>query len=133
MPPTYERSISSIESAPLNSSPVVGMLRHEERKDIAANIRKLFKRLGIVGVSVTVPRYSMAQSVDLSLPKSPDEIHPGHEHDWREHEFATCPACQRSQRAQQHLEEVILSYFPDLNDRSDSMTDYFDYRLSIHS
>jgi hypothetical protein len=29
------------------------------------------------------------------------------------------------------IEAIILSAFPDLDDRSDSMTDYYDYRLSI--
>lgn len=108
-------------------------LRREPRKVIAAEVRKLLKELGIKGISVTAPNYSMAQSIDITFP--PIE-HPGRDlavaSDWRDHEHLSCPVCERSHQAKARLEEIILAAFPDLDNRSDSLIDHYDYKFSIH-
>lgn len=103
-------------------------IRHSPRKEIAANIRALLRRLKIKGISVTAPNYSMAQSVEIRLPEAS-------EHDRRQetgHDYATCPICIERHEASKYLEKIILAAFPDLDNRSDSQSDYFNYRLSIH-
>jgi hypothetical protein len=100
--------------------------RRLPRKERSALIRALFRRLGIKGVSVTTPSYSMAQSVDIAIPDAVE-----HDHD-NGHERTTCPHCMERFAAERHIERIILAAFPDLADRSDSMSDHFDYCLSIH-
>lgn len=124
-------------------------LRHVDsphrRKVWAAEIRSLFKSLKIKGVSVTTPNYSMAQGVQISLPGTitwisgddhvalHDKLDREHVNDEVWHGRSTyCPHCQKSQQAQEALKRIILAAFPDLDDRSDYVTDYSDYCFSIH-
>jgi hypothetical protein len=51
---------------------------------------------------------------------------------YRDHEYRTCPRCQRRHVATLRLTSLILAAYPDLDDRSDSQVDHFDYCLSIH-
>jgi hypothetical protein len=101
-------------------------LRKERRTVWAKAIRRLLADLGIKGVSITTPHYSMAHSIDIKLP-------PGTPHDRgaADHEYRDCPMCQERNRAQDRITQIILAAFPDLDDRSDSMTDYYDFCLSV--
>jgi hypothetical protein len=108
-----------------------GNIRRDGRSTWGAKVRRLFADLGIKGISVTTPSYSMAQSIDIRLPGEA-------EHDYREewqggtHERATCPICRERQAAVERVEEIILAAFPDLDNRSDSQTDHYDYCLGIN-
>ena len=101
-------------------------LRKERRKLWAVEIRRLLKRLGIKAVSVRTPNYSMASSVEISVP-------PGEEHDRSAstHDYQACALCQQRNEASRAIERVILGAFPDLNDRSEYVSDSFDFCLSI--
>jgi hypothetical protein len=48
-------------------------IRDLDRKEQAKIVRQLFKSLGFTGVSVTTPTYSMASSINISLPRQPWE------------------------------------------------------------
>lgn len=111
-------------------------LRQASRKEWAQAVRKLFKELGLTGISVTTPSYSMAQSIKISLPSvegnNSDEHVKFHDSLWREGRTGMdCPKCHERWQARQHLENIILSAFPDLDNRSNTQTDYFDYCLSF--
>lgn len=58
----------------LANVPVINPDRAPERLQLARDTRDLFRRLGISGISVTVPRYSQACSVDLRLPRRRDHL-----------------------------------------------------------
>ena len=106
--------LEKLRSIDLEALPVSDLDRCVSLKVQAAETRKLFKSLGIKKVSVTAPRYSMASSVRFSPPY--DE------------------AISRSQRREIHdlLDKLLDHAFPNFVDRSDSMTDYFDFCWSIH-
>lgn len=93
-------------------------------KEIAAKLRGLFAELGIKGISVTAPRYSMAHSVDVDVPRieweSPAESE-AEQQGRRDHAVAV----------RRKVEAIILAAYPDMDDRSDSMTDYFDNRFGV--
>jgi hypothetical protein len=104
-----------------------------ERKQIASDIRQLLKKLGIKGVGVTVPNYSMASTVHIRVPhvelteeqsKTPRDAAGN---------YQRTPVAEAAHRGRSaavaKLEKIILGAFPDLVDRSDSMTDYHDARL----
>ena len=106
---------------------VLGHIRHEARKEIAAQVRKLLRSVGVKGISVTAPNYSMAQTIDIRLP---EDEHPNPSAP-EAHTTRDCPRCQRRQVTSRKLEALILAAYPDLDSRNDTSTDYFDYRLSI--
>jgi hypothetical protein len=120
-----EDTVRSIEQAEIPA--VIGNIRRESRTDIAKALRALFKRLGISGVSVTAPSYSMASVVDV------DFTRPEHANcsanDWGRN----CDGCERVREAERKLSRIVLAAYPDMDDRSDSMTDYFDRRFSVSS
>lgn len=113
---------TTIEAAPTPTPR--GAMRHATRKAKAAVVRQLLKDLGIEDVSVTAPSYSMAQAIHISVPDSSHLVH-------GDREFRECPRCRRRHAARERIERLILAAFPDLGDRSDAMTDHFDYCLSI--
>lgn len=152
-------TITAIMSVNLDAVPVVTRDRFISRKDQAKLARDLFKRLGIKGVSVTAPRYSMARSVDVNVPRLPttqadyllvcptchDPVGVG-----------SCPTCHGDGRdysndtfsdmpdavpaklkhrthwnALQKVEAILLRAFPNHDDRSDYQTDYFNYKWSV--
>ena len=152
-------TLTSIMSVDLDSVPVITRDRFIPRKDQAKLTRILLKRLGIKGVSVTAPNYSMAQSVDVKVPRLPateadfllvcptchDPVGVG-----------SCPTCHGNGRnysndvfsdmpdavpakikhlthwnALQKLEAILLRAFPNHDDRSDLQTDYFNYKWSV--
>lgn len=137
---------ANILNAPLPS--FRGNIRSATRKERAAMVRALFRDMGLKGISVTAPNYSMAQSIDI-------RFHVGESAPWlgrgdspheRKHTQINeeqaelgewrgynkfCPWCHEEWEAHNKLEKIILAAFPDLDNRSDSQTDYFDYCLSI--
>ncbi len=98
------------------------------RKEQAKLARKLFRSLGLQGISVITPNYSMAQSVHVNLPRC--------EHDtgidWSYHESKNCALCQRELSASRHVEAILAVAFPNHDNRSDSRSDYFDFCWSIN-
>lgn len=116
-------------------------IRQENLKTWAAKVRGLFKELNITGMSVTTPNHSMASSIDI---RTGWEISDAHYLDHVEIEYKQravpgpfygagkfCPLCIERNAAEDHLEKIILAAFPDLDDRSDAMTDYFNYCFII--
>jgi hypothetical protein len=103
-------------------------LRREPRKVIAAEVRSLLRSMGLKGISVTAPNYSMARSIDIRTPRNEPEPIVKDEDGWDTH-HPTYRAARNAASAK--IEAIILAAFPDLDDRSDSLTDYYDYRLSI--
>lgn len=118
-------------------------LRKEARKEWAKQIRNLLKELRIVNVSVTTPSYSMASSVNIAVnyekewETAHEPVHKAGEAEERKSPIYRgsihfCPYCKARKEVHDKLENVILAAFPDLNNRSDSQSDYFDYCLSIN-
>lgn len=124
MKATYEDCIKSIEAAEVPEV-VDRDLRGKYMKERSAAIRALFKKLGIVGVSVTSPNYSMATATDVLAPRD------DHSHSYGV-EFADCLVCRRNGKARKMLRAIILAAFPDLDDRSDGRSDHYDFKFSIH-
>jgi hypothetical protein len=124
------------------SIPVMSRERCIPRTEQAALARSLFKRLGLAGISVTTPNYSMAQVVEVRLPKL--EIHcPDmwpHDHtaccygkgaSGKHTEEGRCPACRDNAAAELKVEEILARAFPQHDNRSDTQSDYFDYCWSV--
>lgn len=111
-------------------------IRHQTRKEWAQAVRSLFKEIGIKGVSVTAPNYSQAQTIDIRLPELivDNEQHQKlHDELWHTDRNNTdCPDCSQRWQAKQAIEKIILSAFPDLDNRSDNQSDYFNYCLSFN-
>lgn len=131
-------TFAAIDAVDLASVPVMASNRHIPRKDQAALARKLLRKLGIVGVSITTPNYSMAQSVDIRLPR---EEHPGWTgfEQWQHYSYSDMPddvpakaAHVRNYAAQKKLAAILAIAFPQHDDRSDSQTDYYDSCWSIN-
>ncbi len=130
----YNDTLKQIESAPIPE--FRGRIRQWPRKEWAAEIRCLLKSLHIKGVSVTTPNYSMASSVDIRLPNYPNEDADSHmalhEQLWRAGKNGTeCPDCARRWQAKEKVKSIILAAFPDLDDRSDTQSDYFDFCFTV--
>lgn len=99
--------------------PVLTRDRHIPRKEQAKLARQLFKSLGLKGISVTTPNYSMASTVHVSLPRLP----------WGEPGGADAIA---NHEAREKVAGILLAAFPNHNDRSDTQSDYFDYCWSFN-
>jgi hypothetical protein len=138
----HPETIAQIESAPIPQV-IHAQMRQRTRKEWAGEVRELLKRLGIKNVSVTTPSYSMAQSIDISTPRffawDGDHEQRHKEIDEQERNSASwmgyghfCEFCKQEWQAKKKLESIILAAFPDLNDRSDTQSDHFDYCLSIN-
>ena len=110
-----------------------GDLRRRPRKQWAAEVRGLLRWFRIEGVSVTTPRYSMASSIDISLPDLPHEHGPEVDKCIRNGEAVTdlCDVCSLRSDARDAIERIVLGAFPDLDDRSDCVSDYFDFCFSV--
>jgi len=124
----------TILDANLPTHSVMG-LRAFGRKVWAAEVRKMFKELGIKGVSVTAPNYSMASMIDIRLPKvtecNYDTLTVEQQYGDLPHN-QLCPACLERWTAEQKIEAILALAFPDLNDRSDGQSDYFDRCFSFN-
>lgn len=134
--------LDQIERTPLPSVRHAAM-RQRTRKEWAGEVRNLFKDLGIKHVSVTTPNYSMASSIHIDLPPlfawNGDHERRHEEIDHQERESGTwlgyghfCEFCKREWSAKQKLEKIVLAAFPDLDNRSDTQSDYFDFCLCIN-
>lgn len=113
----------------LSDVPVVYAVRSgTTRKELAKLTRQLFSRLGLRGISVRAPNYSMAQSIDITLPGRRDFVTDqwGMAVDW-----ANDPAAMANREAERKVHAIMARAFPNHDNRSDSQTDYFDYKYSI--
>lgn len=112
-------------------------MRKLSRKEWAVAVRKLLKDLGLKGISVTTPSYSMAQTIHVTLPDlgigNDDEAHNRlHDELWKaQRPTVDCPHCAQRWNARNRIEAIILAAFPDLENRSNTQYDHFDYCLSI--
>jgi hypothetical protein len=129
---TPEQVYDSILATPLPNL-IDNKARRWYRKERAAKVRKLFKSLGIKGVSVTAPSYSMAQAIHIRLPYDSYHEHATHYtfDEAQQRMVSNCPICAKKNAADRHLEAIILAAYPDLEDRNDPMTDYYNYCLSF--
>ena len=124
--------MQTIFAADLEKVKVISTDRHLPRKQQAALARQLFKALGIKGVSVTTPNYSMAQAVDVRIKADAPQA-----------ETFGCtlrelPAdhpvrvfYETKNAARLKLQEILARAFPCHDDRSELQTDYFDYCWSV--
>lgn len=118
--------------------PVMTTDRHINRKEQAVMARELFKQLGLKGISVRTPNYSMASTVDVTIPREPHPGWVGFE-EWEHRSYSDMPDdvparawSKRHYNAEKALEAILLRAFPQHDNRSDSVTDYYDYCWSIH-
>ena len=129
---TPHEQLQVIINAPL-PKPTGQAMRHAPLKEQSKAVRGLLKSMRLTGVSVTTPTYSMASSISISLPH---ERHDHREIDERGGAYqpygVTCPLCAHRIAAEKKIEKIILAAFPDLDDRSEYVSDYFDYCLSIN-
>lgn len=123
----FHAAIAKVDMAGVK---VVCTDRLHDRKEVAKLVRKLFKSLGLPHVSVTTPRYSMASGVDVLMPARSDYTH---RHPDGSVDFPSDPAAQDNQNAEDVIASILAIAFPNHDDRSDSMTDYFDSRWHITS
>lgn len=120
-----------------------GNIRQQPRKEIAKQVKQLFRSLGLDKVSVTTPNYSMAASIhikfhvwDETFTKEHLKLHARIEEDRSGDEpwqglNNYCPHCKQQWAAHEAIKAIVLAAYPDLDDRSDSGSDYFDNPLSI--
>jgi len=129
--------------ARLERVPVMSRERCIPRKEQARLARELFKCLGLKGISVTTPNYSMAQSVQvripLELPGPNDHVCQvtGQSYDYATYsEMPLTVPCKarhvRQQAARECIEQILARAFPNHGDRSDYQTDHFDYCWSFN-
>lgn len=130
-------TLLAIESIDLDAVPVFLLDRSASRKVQALTARALFKQLGLKGISVTAPHYSMAQAVHINLPHT--EVSPEMRAEWNQRSNDTDrrhtaygELRTREYTAHQKLETILARAFPNHLDRSDVMTDYFDYCWSVN-
>lgn len=104
------------------------------RKEQSVLARRFFKAIGLQKISVTTPNYSMAQIVDVHYPYDatvPHELDktPHHDRPWES--VGACRECDRRWEFRKLLGKALLIAFPNHDDRSDSMSDYFDSCWSV--
>ena len=128
---------AAIHAVDIAALPEMSTDRCIPRKEQAALCRQLLKRLGIKGVSVTVPMHANAQAVEVRIPY---EEHPGWLgfEQWENASYGDMPddvpakaRMLRQWAAREKLSKVLLAAFPAHNDRSDLQSDYFDYCWSV--
>lgn len=122
-----ESVAARITRAPLAALPTERRaIRHLGRTAIAAEIRALLRTLGITGVSVTCPR---GACVHIRIPTIDcghrDIMVPPYRH------RATCRVCAEGHAAERRIEYILGAAF-DIEDRSDTQSDYFNFVYLIH-
>lgn len=132
------QTFDQILAVDITQVPVMSRDRSIPRKEQAALARQLMKRLGIKGVSITTPNYSMAQSVDVCLPSEPPADMTGYEQ-YQYSSFADMPDDVpikarevRRNIARNKLDLILEAAFPQHDNRSDYQSDHFDYCWSNH-
>jgi len=113
----------------IDKVPVMATDRCIPRKEQAALARKLLSKLGIKGVSITAPNYSMAQSVNVQMPRRTDYLD---DRLLMADLLLRCPARTANTEARSKLLQILGAAFPNHDDRSDSQSDYFDYCWSVN-
>lgn len=133
---TLHPTLLALEALDLSTVTPCLLDRLAPRKAQAVAARALFKRLGLKEISVKVPTYSMASSVNIRLPKA--EFTP---EQWEAFEIARNNGTEdltevrqvnaRRWAIVQKLQAVLDLAFPLHRDRSDHDSDYFDYRWIV--
>lgn len=126
--------LSAIINSKLPTRRVIN-LRRQPRKTWAKEVRKLFKEMNLTGISVTTPSYSMASTIDISLPAVTDCTYETLTTEQKYHcdgHLQFCPACKERWNAHEKIKEILAEAFPDLDDRSEYISDYFDNCFSIN-
>jgi len=121
---------SALADVNLDKVESTGMDRCTPRKVQAATLRKLLRKLGVKGVSVTAPNYSMAQSVDVRMPLLDVPVIKTDDDPWGRRDVDSVEA-NANAAANEKFRAILAKAFPNHDDRSDSMTDYFDYCWSF--
>jgi hypothetical protein len=119
--------IKSIAESKLPVGLAPEKIRHLDQKERSAKIRGLLKACGIKGVSVTSAVGSMCYWTNVRF-ETPDHL-PGT--DFTTHLAYECPVCRVARLGEKIITGHILAAFPDLDDRSDSQVDHFDYVFSV--
>ena len=120
----WEKILKAPDPAPELYHQLQGPIRQKTSRERAAHIRQLLRDLGLRGISVRKGRGTASRYVDITLPYVRHEHPPGVN-------SKDCSLCSLKFRAHQRLEQLILAAYPDLDDRSDYHTDYFDFVFSI--
>ena len=134
-------TFEQIDAVKLDRVPIMSRDRSIPRKEQASLARFLFKKLRIQGLSVTTPRYSMANCVDVRVPELPrdaaDYLFEGV--DYHNYSFSDMPEAvparakhARRWQAIRKVDAILKLAFPNHDDRSDSQTDYFDNPWSVN-
>ena len=132
---------ATLETIILDNVPVMTDDRQIGRKNQAALARQLFKSLGLKGISVRTPSYSMASVVEVSLPTleraADDYLMDGR--DWKFESWSDMPIDLPARvknaaryEAEKKVGAILAIAFPNHDDRSDSQSDYFDNCWSIN-
>lgn len=130
--PVFYEQLSKVKLSSVKK--VSDTRRDEGRKELAKQAKKLLTSLGIKGVSVTAPNYSMAQSVHVKIPSV--SVKKRNDSDYRSfsemgEDEAPRVANTLRHRASVYVEQILMAGFPNTDNRSDTNTDYFDYIWSI--
>jgi hypothetical protein len=105
--------------------------RNLPRKEFAKLVRAFLREIGVKGVSVVTPNYSMAMGIEIRIPKREDFLtRPDGSVDWLNPE--NCPARLTNDAAEKLLAGFLCDHFPNHTNRSDSQVDRFDFRWSIN-
>jgi len=134
-------TLEQIFAVDLNRVPVVSTDRHISRKEQAKLARELFKKLGIKGLSVTTPNYSMASVVEVKVPTY--RLEPGdyvlEGEDYENRSYSDMPEDVPAKRkhlkhwnAVKKIDAILLRAFPQHDDRSDLQSDYHDNCWSVN-
>lgn len=117
-------ALNTIETASLPAAPFALGTRRLWGAARTSVIRQALKASGVRGVSI---KASTTGRTDIGLK---GEVHPAC--DWSTHIVHECPTCSRNLAAERKITAIVLAALPDLDDRSDTMTDYFDFVFMVN-
>lgn len=134
--------IEAIEALDLDTVTPRLFSRSTSRILRAAAARGLFKTLGLKGISVTAPSYSMAQAVHVRLPWLTGEARERYDalepefnalwpHDDAREAHPIGQFHKRMYAAEKKTNALLDHAFPTCGDRSDFSSDHFDYCWSV--
>jgi hypothetical protein len=130
---TLSPVFASIEAAALPVGFVTEKIRDLTQKERTAKIRAALKACGVLmgsvgkGVSVKSATGSMCYWTHVEFARAQH----AEGTTFFDHNRMECPVCQVNITADRKLSALVLQAFPDLDDRSDSMTDYSDFVFSV--
>ncbi len=125
-------TIASIMSAALPASFISQPIRHLDQKERTTCIRSLLRSCGVLmgargkGVSVKAATGSMCYWTKVRYENVSHADGTGH------HNQFECATCTANRAASAKVSALILEAFPDLDNRSDSMTDHSDFVFTIN-